>query len=286
MSQPTVPCTVRLPMFEGPLDLLLHLIKRNEVQVTDIPIATITDQYLVTLEQFPELNLDGAGEYLVMAATLTYIKSRLLLPGIDEDEPEEDPRRELVQQLVEYQRFREVAVALGERPLLARDVFAAPGEAAPPPAPGEAAPPPVREATLGDLLVALRAVLQRLTPPAEHEVPREEYTVQGAVAAVLGRFASTSTVEFDTLFPAAAARGQVIVTFLALLELIRLQVVRAVQPARFGPISLALAVATLAEAGERVRDLTDQYMETGVPPSPHGGGGGEVEDADGSSGDH
>ena len=286
MSQPTVPCTVRLPMFEGPLDLLLHLIKRNEVQVTDIPIATITDQYLATLEQFPELNLDGAGEYLVMAATLTYIKSRLLLPGIDEDEPEEDPRRELVQQLVEYQRFREVAVALGERPLLARDVFVAPGEAAPPPAPGEAAPPPVREATLGDLLVALRAVLERLTPPAEHEVSLEEYTVQGAVAAVLGRFASTPTVEFDTLFPADAARGQVIVTFLALLELIRLRVVRAVQPARFGPISLALAVATLAEAGERVRDLTDQYMEAGGPPSPPGGGGGEVEDADGSSGNH
>src|SRR5204862_559216 len=106
------PCTVRLPIFEGPLDLLLHLIKKNEVQITDIPIASITDQYLAMLEELPELNLDGAGEYLVMAATLAYIKSRMLLPQAGEDEEaEEDPRAELVQQLVEYQRFREVAVA-------------------------------------------------------------------------------------------------------------------------------------------------------------------------------
>jgi segregation and condensation protein A len=287
MSQPIVPCTVRLSMFEGPLDLLLHLIKKNEVQVTDIPIATITDQYLATLEQFPELNLDGAGEYLVMAATLAYIKSRLLLPGSDDDEPEEDPRTELVQQLVEYQRFREVAVALGERPLLARDVFAAPGEGLTPPSADEVAPLPVREASLGDLLVALRDVLQRLQPPPMHQVAREEYTVQGAVAEVLARFAHTTEVEFGTLFPADAARGRVIVTFLALLELIRLKVVRAVQPARFGPITLGLAVATLDEAAERVRDLTDQYMTTPVgPPSQHGGGGGEGENADGSFGHH
>src|SRR3989442_9630369 len=90
---PRMACTVRLPIFEGPLDLLLHLIKRNEVQVSDIPIATITDQYLVMLEELPELNLDGAGEYLVMAATLVYIKSRMLLPQAGEDEEaEEDPR--------------------------------------------------------------------------------------------------------------------------------------------------------------------------------------------------
>ena len=145
------PCTVHLPIFEGPLDLLLHLIKKNEVQITDIPIATITDQYLAMLEELPELNLDGAGEYLVMAATLMVIKSRMLLPAaVDDDELEEDPRAELVQQLVEYQRFREVAVSLGERNVLSRDVFAGSGEAP------EAAPsdetPTVRDASLGDLL--------------------------------------------------------------------------------------------------------------------------------------
>src|SRR5262250_986169 len=160
----SVPCRVKLEVFEGPLDLLLHLIKKNEVQITDIPIATITDQYLALLEELPELNLDGAGEYLVMAATLTYIKSRMLLPTPpDDEEAAEDPRAELVQQLVEYQRFREVAVALGERSVLNRDVFAGGGEAPEPGPPGEE-PLAVRDASLGDLLDALRDVLRRLRP--------------------------------------------------------------------------------------------------------------------------
>ena len=159
----SVPCRVKLEVFEGPLDLLLHLIKKNEVQITDIPIATITDQYLAVLEDLPELNLDGAGEYLVMAATLTYIKSRMLLPPDpdEEGEAEEDPRAELVQQLLEYQRYREAAADLASRRLLERDVFAARGE----PDPGEdpADPRPrVRDASLADLLDALRDVLSRL----------------------------------------------------------------------------------------------------------------------------
>jgi len=120
----SAPHTVKLPAFEGPLDLLLHLIKKNEVEITDIPISTITDQYLAMLSEHPELNLDGAGEYLVMAATLVYIKSRMLLPHEgDEEGEEEDPRAELAQQLAEYERFREVAAALADRNVLARDVF-------------------------------------------------------------------------------------------------------------------------------------------------------------------
>jgi segregation and condensation protein A len=145
----TVPCTVHLGIFEGPLDLLLHLIKRNEVEIADIPIAKITDQYLAMLDDLPELNLDGAGEYLVMAATLTYIKSRMLLPTPpEEEEPEGDPRAELVQQLLEYQRYREVAVALGERQVLERDVFARDPEPLEAPLPGEETGPPVRDASL------------------------------------------------------------------------------------------------------------------------------------------
>jgi len=249
----TSPCTVRLPIFEGPLDLLLHLIKRNEVEVTDIPIATITDQYLAMLEELPELNLDGAGEYLVMAATLMFIKSRMLLPATADEEPEEDPRAELVQQLVEYQRFREVAVALGERAVLARDVFAAPGEPVDPPAPGEA--PAVRDASLGDLLAALRDVLKRRTPPRAHEVSRQEYSVREAVEDILARFALAEAVEFGDLFAFDAPRGAIIVTFLALLELIRLRVIRARQAERFGPIVLGLAVASVEEAAARVVDL-------------------------------
>src|SRR5437762_13665315 len=110
---------VKLEVFEGPLDLLLHLIKREEVDIYDIPVARITDQYLKMVDMMQDMNLDVAGEYLVMAATLMHLKSRLLLPPseTDADEPEDDPRTELVQQLLEYQRYREVALALGSRPV-------------------------------------------------------------------------------------------------------------------------------------------------------------------------
>ena len=250
----SAPCTVRLPIFEGPLDLLLHLIKKNEVQITDIPIATITDQYLAMLEELPELNLDGAGEYLVMAATLMYIKSRMLLPSAeDEEDAEEDPRAELVQQLVEYQRFREVAVALGERNVLYRDVFAGPGE---PAAPGsDDGGPPVRDASLADLLDALRDVLQRLRPPRAHDVQREGLSIWECVSRILAGFVLSPRREFASLFTPEAGRAEVIVIFLALLELIRVGVLRARQAERFGAIALELAVATVEEAAARVRDL-------------------------------
>jgi segregation and condensation protein A len=238
----TAPCTVSLPMFEGPLDLLLHLIKKNEVQITDIPIATITDQYLAMLDELPELNLDGAGEYLVMAATLTYIKSRMLLPTPPEDEEAiEDPRGE-------------VAVALGERNVLGRDVFPGVGEKPEAGPPGEE-PPAVRDASLGDLLDALRDVLKRIQPPRAHEVRPETLSIHECVARILARFALGEGVEFASLFAPDAHRAEVIVTFLALLELIRLHVVRARQPERFGSIVLELAVDSVEVATERVRDL-------------------------------
>jgi len=276
-------CTVSLPMFEGPLDLLLHLIKKSEVQITDIPIASITDQYLAMLDELPELNLDGAGEYLVMAATLTYIKSRMLLPTPPEDEEAaEDPRAELVQQLVEYQRFREVAVALGERNVLGRDVFPGAGEK-PEAGPPDEERPAVRDASIGDLLDALRDVLKRIRPPRAHEVRTETLSIHECVVRILARFALGETVEFASLFAADAHRAEVIVTFLALLELIRLRVVRARQPERFGSIVLELAVESVEVATERVRDLRD----VDEPPAAGGGnldewrGGG----ADGRSGD-
>ena len=269
----SAPCTVRLPIFEGPLDLLLHLIKRNEVQITDIPIATITDQYLAMLEELPELNLDGAGEYLVMAATLAYIKSRMLLPQAGEDEEaEEDPRAELVQQLVEYQRFREVAVALGERKVLDRDVFAGPGE---PVVPGDDHEAPVRDASLADLLDALRDVLVRIRPPRAHDIEREGLSIRECVSRILAGFVLGPRREFASLFGPDADRAEVIVIFLALLELIRLRVVRARQAERFGAIALELAVGTVEEATERVRDLgqTEQWR------------GGEGQDGEGRARD-
>ena len=266
------PCTVSLPIFEGPLDLLLHLIKRNEVEITDIPVATITDQYLSLLEDLPELNLDGAGEYLVMAATLVYIKSRTLLPTPEDEEAEEDPRTELVQQLLEYQRYREVAVALGDRPLLRREVFAPPGEPPPPAGPGEPAPLPVREASLGDLLQALREVLRRVRPPVPHEVAGETISVRACIERILAEFIRARELEFGQLFAAGVDRATVIVTFLALLELIRLRVVRARQAERFGPIVLELGVETVEEAAERVRDLGDLEPVSSGPVMEERGG--------------
>ena len=255
-------CNVKLDVFEGPLDLLLHLIKKNEVQITDIPIASITDQYLALLDDEASRvgNLDGAGEYLVMAATLTFIKSRMLLPVPEgaEEEPEEDPREQLVRQLLEYQRYREVAVALGDRNVLARDVFASPGEPMAPAPAGEPEPPPVRDASLADLLEALRDVLDRRRPPRTHEVGAESgLSVTESVQRILAAFTVADTLDFAGLFGDDVYPARIIVTFLALLELIRLKVVRATQPEPFGPIVLALAVADLAEAAERVRDLGD-----------------------------
>jgi segregation and condensation protein A len=254
----TAGCTVKLDVFEGPLDLLLHLIKRNEVQITDIPIALITDQYLATLEQLPELNLDGAGEYLVMAATLMLIKSKLLLPAEPggDGEVEEDPRAELVQQLLEYQRYREAAERLVDRPVLERDVFRGGGEHL------ErgilmADGPPVRDASLGDLMAALREVLARAQAPQPHEILRPGISVGECAQRILARFALGDHIAFDACFETDANRDEVIVTFLALLELIRLRAVRAGQEERFGPITVWLAAASLGEAVERARQLTD-----------------------------
>jgi segregation and condensation protein A len=272
-----VPCAVKLDLFEGPLDLLLHLIKKNEVQITDIPIATITDQYLAMLEELPELNLDGAGEYLVMAATLMYLKSRLLLPADPEEpgEAEADPRAELVQQLLEYQRYREAAADLGARRVLDRDVFAGPGEPEPAAAtvPAGDGRPPVRDASLADLLEALRGVLARLTPPAAHAIFTPGLSVAECVERILARFAHGTQLEFADVFSPDAGRGEIIVTFLALLELIRLKVVRAVQADRFGPIQLELAVADVAEARERARDVGQVGVWRGVEVSDGSGPG-------------
>ena len=176
---------VRLDLFEGPLDLLLHLIKRNEVDVTDIPVATITEQYLAYLDLMRDLNLDVAGEYLVMAATLMLIKSRMLLPSPEPRTSEEaDPRADLVRQLLEYQRYREAAAALGERPLLRRDVFTREPERR-----GRAARPRRAAAGAGD---AVGADARRSAPcwrapqpDPVHEVEAEAVSLRDRIADLL-----------------------------------------------------------------------------------------------------
>ena len=245
----------QLEIFEGPLDLLLHLIKKNEVDVHDIPIATITDQYLAYLGLFEQLNLDLAGEYLVMAATLMQIKSRLLLPPAEGEEEDDDPRNELVQQLEEYQRFRAAAGQLADRDRLDRDVFRRAVEDVPD---AERELPPLRELDLADLIEALREVLKRLPEEQAHEIIGERPAIRPRILAVLDRLRSGDVV-FTDLFPLEAPRREVIVTFLALLELVKMRAVRAIQAERFGPILLTLAVPRDAELSLDSLDLEGEY---------------------------
>ncbi len=250
------PYRVRLDLFEGPLDLLLHLIKKNEVAVTDIPVATITEQYLGYLDLLRELNLDVAGEYLVMAATLLLIKSRMLLPAAETDEEDEeaDPRADLVRRLLEYQRFREAAQALAERRWLGRDVFGRePGLES---GDESAEPRPVVRATAWELLEAFRAVLKRARPEAVHEVTAEPVSLRERVQSLLRALSVARSLTFDSLFTEDATRPEVIVTFLALLELVKLGAVEAVQEALFGTIMIVLRVQNVDAVSI---DLIEEY---------------------------
>ena len=216
---------VKLGVFEGPLDLLLHLIRIDEVEITDIPIARVAEQYLEYLELMRELNLDVAGEYLVMAATLAWIKSRMLLPP----EPGEgegevlDPRAELVARLLEYQRFKEVAAELDDRSLLGRDVFPAHGPEL------ERPPEAEREIEVGlfQLVEAFRAALRRAGPSgAAHEVEVETVTVHERMLVVMRALEARESCEFDEVIvdtERPPSRSVLVATFLAILELTRLE---------------------------------------------------------------
>ncbi len=254
---------VRLDLFEGPLDLLLHLIKKNEVDVRELPVAQITEQYLAMIELMRDLNLDIAGEYLVMAATLTLIKSRMLLPTAEPDAEEEDPRADLVRQLLEYQRYREAAEALGERPLLRRDTFAREpsAEGVPP----EADAVPRIKVTLWELLEAFRAVLKRAEPDPVHHVEGEAISLRARIDGLLQTLAVARRVTFDSLFGERPTRGYVIVTFLAVLELMKQHVVEAVQEEILGPIVVALAVEDVRTV---TLDLLEEYDGETVPAPP------------------
>lgn len=267
------PYRVKLEVFEGPLDLLLHLIKREEVEIVDIPIATITDQYLAYLDLMRNLSLDIAGEFLVMAATLTLIKSRMLLPQADgegDDEEEADPRADLVRQLLEYQRFREAAQQLGERPLLNREVFAR--EPAWDEVPADPDGMPRIRASMWELLEAFQAVLKRARPTAVHEVVAERISLRDRVQSILRTLSVAKAVEFESLFDEDATRLEIIVTFLAVLELIRMQAVRAMQEQHFDRIVITLAVEDISQVS---LDLSDEYEHVTMPEAVDGAGGDE-----------
>lgn len=219
---------VKLAVFEGPLDLLLHLIKKEEVDIYDIPVARITDEYLQYLNLLETMNLDVAGEYLVMAATLTHIKSRMLLPPSEDEaeEPDEDPRADLVQQLVEYQRYREAAMALGERPVLTRDVFRRDPSA---PASDQGDGIRLRDVSVTDLLEAFREVMERSLRESFHEIVTEEISVDECVELIVRRMEMDGPLRFRDLFAGAPSRRRMVATFLALLELVKRQAIHARQ---------------------------------------------------------
>ncbi len=224
---------VKLPVFEGPLDLLLHLIRQNEVDITDIPIQRIAEQYLGTIELMEELNLDVAAEYLVMASTLALIKSRMLLPNeSDEEEEAIDPRADLVQRLLEYQRFKEAAETLSKRRLLNRDVWSVIG-----PGP-EKRPESDREieVELFDLVAAFKDVLDNAEDGVfEHEVETETVTVRDRMLVVMDLLEVNESVEFTRIFVMGGdgegkpTRPVLVATFLAVLELARLSALRIYQ---------------------------------------------------------
>ena len=230
---------VKLETFEGPLDLLLHLIRKNEVNIYDIPIALITEQYLGYIELMQELNLDVAGEFLVEASTLIHLKSRMLLPrpesGADAAGDEEDPREALVRRLIEYQKYKAAAELLHDRENLRNAQFTRP-DASVAAAVGDEYEPEL-EVDLFSLLNAFRNVLQRAKGRARMVLPAEQISIEDRIQQLLGRLSEHEACGFEELFSDGdGSRPFMIVTFLALLEMIRLKLVRVFQAGAFGAI--------------------------------------------------
>ena len=234
---------VKLEIFEGPLDLLLYLIKRDEIDIYEISIERITRQYLEYLQAFKELNLDIAGEFVVMAANLIYLKSRSLLPidqqPPDEEAEEDDTRWDLIRQLIEYKKFKEAAAQLHVRALEQERIFTRDGGAT-----TTTADAPLRLAEVGifQLIHAFQDVIKRVEARENlQEMFGEHFTVSDKIDIILKRVADGASVRFTELFGDIASRVEIVVTFLALLELIRLKQVRAIQRNVFDEIEIAAA---------------------------------------------
>jgi segregation and condensation protein A len=230
---------VFLEAFEGPLDLLLYLIRRQNLDILDIPIAEISRQYVQYIELMKEMQFELAGEYLVMAATLAEIKSRMLLPrSADGDEEEEDPRAELVRRLQEYERFKKAAGDIDALERLERDVLQASADVVERPVVTK-----LPDITLKELLVVFKEALERSTMFAHHHVRREPLSVRERMSTVLLRLQTERYIDFQRLFDPAEGRMGVTVTFLAILELVKESLVDIVQAEVFGPIHIRAAQA-------------------------------------------
>ena len=231
---------VKLEVFEGPLDLLLYLIKKEEVDIYDIPIARITDEYLQYLELMQLLDLNIAGEFLVMAATLMHIKSKMLLPAdqLEAEEAEEDPRAELVKRLLEYKKFKEAATELSHMESHQKHFFPRIG-----PGPVEEFSQPLAkdeffEASLFDLISAFTKVLKEIPKDVFHRVIKDEFTVSEKIHDILHIIVEKNRIFFTDLFRAARTKFEIITIFLALLELIKIKEVIVIQAAPFSEIEI------------------------------------------------
>jgi segregation and condensation protein A len=231
---------VKLEVFEGPLDLLLYLIKKDEVDIYDISLERITAQYLEFMDAFKVLDLDVAGEFVVMAANLIYLKSRALLPvnvqPPEEDAEEEDPRWDLIRQLVEYKKFKDAAAQLSVREVEQSNLYGRLPEST------DTAPErPLGDVSVFDLINAFNKVLKRIDSGKSEdlrEIFEENYTVSDKIDFIMKMTASGVPLKFTELFAQAASRAEIVVTFLALLELIRLKQLRCVQDEPFSEIEL------------------------------------------------
>ena len=233
---------VKLEIFEGPMDLLLHLIKKHELDIYDIPIAPITQQYLEYLDLMKSLDMEIAGDFLVMASTLTHIKSRMLLPPPEHPEADDDgtdPRAELIRRLLEYKRFKDAAATLEQKEHDWSRVFTRETEIAPELPPEDQ--PLLFDFHLFDLLAALKDVLARV-PDAGIEITAEAVSITEKISHILTRLESVDSMLFVDLFDQSTTRAHVIATFMALLELIKNRIVKAVQVEQFGAIRLMRSV--------------------------------------------
>ncbi|MEM7206770.1 MAG: ScpA family protein [Pseudomonadota bacterium] len=241
-----------LEAFEGPLDLLLYLIKRQNLDILDIPIAEITKQYTEYIAMMGVFRLELAAEYLVMAAMLAEIKSRMLLPRPVESDDEDDPRADLVRRLQEYERFKQAAENIDKLPRLERDLFVA-----------TAKPPkierrqPLPEVTLRELLLAFRDVVNRAEMFAHHNIQREELSVRERMSSVLNALKSREFVDFTELFTPQEGRMGVVVTFVAVLELIKESLIDFVQAEPYAPIHLKSHLKAVDEAAVEPEGTTN-----------------------------
>jgi len=233
---------IKLEIFEGPMDLLLHLIKKHELDIYSIPIALITQQYLEYLDLMKSLDMEIAGDFLVMASTLTHIKSKMLLPPPDNPENEDDgvdPRAELIRRLLEYKSFKDAAGSLENKEETWSRVYTRPAETVPDlPADDE---PLLFDFHLFDLLAALREVMARV-PDAQFEITAEAVSITEKISQILSRLETIDSMLFTDLFEGNRSKAQVIATFLALLELMKTRIVKAFQIEQFGAIRIMKAV--------------------------------------------